>query len=85
MINPHIRKVFSLSKVPNLILPLLIVGDSTLSEIQESRMSSNNAIKACWFSGAVVDDFYYYYLEPLMDKKNKQTKHTYADTNATMN
>ena len=50
---------------------LLIVGDSTLNGIQESKMSSNDSIKVRSFSGAVVNDLYNY-LEPLMDKKNSK-------------
>ena len=45
----------------------LIVGDSTLNGLKESKMSYNGTIVVRSFPGAVVGDFYNY-LEPLMEK-----------------
>ena len=61
----------------------LIVGDSTLNGLNESRMSKNKQIVVRSFSGAVVNDFYNY-LEPLMEKKPSKLI-IHAGTNDTTN
>ena len=47
---------------------VLIVGDSVVSGVRESKMSLRRNIKVCFFPGARIQDMYYY-LVPLLRKR----------------